>query len=205
MSTVLGELFFARSTLPHQTSFKTRLFDEFGRVGWPEYVEVDLERAWLLTDWLIRKMAPTWLRWDGRETLALALEALPMVDGDQVAMERVERVLSFVAADAPAIISRGLFPPASFHGMPVWNAVATVIRKPANEAAWAGVTVGEQAGFRGAERRIPGFTQEAFSVKLQNEIDELARPVVEELDRSLASVIRDARALTELKDRHKRG
>ncbi len=58
MSSVLGELFFALSTLPHQTSYKTRLFDEFGRVGWPEYLSVDIERAWLLTDWLVGTMAP---------------------------------------------------------------------------------------------------------------------------------------------------
>jgi hypothetical protein len=205
MSKVLGELFFALSTLPHDTSFNTRLVAEFGRVAWPEYLSVDIERAWLLTDWLVRTMAPAWLRWDGRDTLALMLETLPIVDGEPTVMERVDRALSFVQAEALATISASrLFLPASFHAMPVWNAIATVIQRPTADAAWSALIIAEQAGFRGADSRIPGFTRQPFSVKVLGELEQLARPVMEELDRSLASVIRDARALTEMKERHKR-
>jgi len=83
--------------------------------------------------------------------------------------------------------------------MPVWNAIATVIQRPTADAAWSAFIIGEQAGFRGADSRIPGFIQLPFSIKVLGELEQLARPVTEDLDSSLASVIRDARALTDLK------
>src|SRR5207245_1278011 len=81
LSKVFGELLFQLG-LPKGSSFETHLLAEFGRVAWPEYSEIDLHRARLLADWMIRRMAPAWLRWDDRRTAASRLESLPMIWAD---------------------------------------------------------------------------------------------------------------------------
>lgn len=75
------------------TSFIPRL------IGTASNPAADEGRAWLATDWLVRKFAPTWLRAASLTENAAALEALPELSSEADAMYAMHPIL---AADSVA-------------------------------------------------------------------------------------------------------
>lgn len=184
LSKVLGELLFQLTVGPNP-AYQTRLLTEFGQAAWPEYLEVDVWRARLLADWLVQSMAPAWLRWDNREDLAARLEALRPLTED---LGPTVAVLTGISeAAAYDVSSDKLFMPAKLHSMPVWNAV-TLMLHPNTEAPRRALKLAHQAGIYGANQKISGYKWPQSDA----EVERLTKPILDQLDESLAEVMREA-------------
>jgi hypothetical protein len=192
LSRVLGELLF-HVRQPGLTAFRSRLLAEFGPAAFAEYLDIDVQRAWLLSDWLVRYMAPTWFRWDERDDLASVLESLPVLDGQASRVEEAAGQLAAVSSlvSYNNIPTSRIFAPASVHSQSALEAVRSVMSPPA--PVLRAIRMAYAAGFHAAEDKVPGFLTDQFRREKAAQVELLAQPVVDQLDQSLASVVREAR------------